>query len=166
MAKVIFLHLSVILFTGGVSTRENPPCQGEPPQTRQTPPLGADPTPWEQTPPRTRQTPPPGADTPPGEQTPPSPGQADPPWARQTPPPRSRLQPTVNERPVRILLECILVSFYFNFNINILIILNKCSHIIANDSSIIYFMVFGQLTYIFHLKELLTDPSAWRITAQ
>ena len=145
MAKVIFLHLSVILFTGGVSTRENPPLPGRTP-----PPDQADPTP-----PGSRHPPPEQADTPPGADTTPR--------ARQTPPPGSRLQPTVNERPVRILLECILVSFYFNFNINIL---NKCSHIIATDSSIIYFMVFGQLTYIFHLKELLTDPSAWRITAQ
>ena len=81
MAKVIFLHLSVILFTGGVSTRENPPCQGEPPgpgrppQTRQTP--------WDQTPPGTRQTPPdqadpPGTRHPPRDQTPPL-DQADPP---------------------------------------------------------------------------------------
>ena len=78
MAKVIFLHLSVILFTGGVCplpgrtplpARENPPaCQGDPP--------GPDP-------------PPPGPDPPPG----------------------SRLQHTINERPVRILLECILVLY-------------------------------------------------------
>ena len=46
----------------------------------------------------------------------PPPDQADPPQTRQTPPgpgrspPRSRLQHTVYERPVRILLECILVS--------------------------------------------------------
>ena len=44
---------------------------------------------------------PPGADTP-QEQTPPE----------QTPP-RRRLQHTVNERPVRILLECILVCLNF-----------------------------------------------------
>ena len=51
-------------------------------------------------PPRTRHTTPPGPDTPP-------------PWTRHTtpppPPPGRRLQHTVNERPVRILLECILV---------------------------------------------------------
>ena len=44
--------------------------------------------------------PPRGPDTHPREQTPP--------WD-QAPPPGSRLQHTVNERPVRILLECILV---------------------------------------------------------
>ena len=64
VAKVIFLHMFVILFTGGgvcLST-----C-------------------WD--------TNPPGA---------------DPPRSRH-PPPGSRLQHTVYERPVRILLECILV---------------------------------------------------------
>ena len=105
VAKVIFLHLSVILFTGGVSSRENlpawrtppssenPPCQGEPPPTRENPP-GPDP---------------PGPEPPPGP---------DPPS-----PPGSRLQHTVNERPVRILLECILVhtefthlSIYLDYN--------------------------------------------------
>ena len=59
VAKVIFLHLSVILFTGGL-----PQCML-------------------------------------GYHTPPD--QAD-------PPPGSRLQHTVYERPVRILLECILVN--------------------------------------------------------
>ena len=63
-------------------------------------------------PPRSRHTPP-GADPPrpdlpgsrhPPEQTP----RPDTPW-EQTPPPGSRLQHTVYERPVRILLECILV---------------------------------------------------------
>ena len=57
--------------------------------------------PWEQTP-SPEQTPlgadPPGADTP--QEQPPPPEQA---------PPGSRLQHMVNERPVRILLECILV---------------------------------------------------------
>ena len=49
-------------------------------------PPGADTPPWSRHPPRSRH--PPGADTPP-----------------------SRLRDTVNERPVRILLECILVFF-------------------------------------------------------
>ena len=62
-------------------------------------PPGADSPPREQTPPD--QTPSPGADAPP--QTRPSP------QTRHPPPPGSRLQHTVNERPVRILLECILV---------------------------------------------------------
>ena len=88
------------------------------PPWEQTPLLGAD-TPLEQTHPPGADTPrgadPPGADTPwadplgadtPPEQTPPG---ADTPQ-EQTPPPGSRLQHTVYERPVRILLECILVS--------------------------------------------------------
>ena len=93
VAKVIFLHLSVILLTGGVL----PQCM-----LGYHPPPGADTTtPWSRHPPE--QTPlgpdPPGADT-----TRPQ---------DQTPPPGSRPQYTVYERPVRILLECILV---FNKN--------------------------------------------------
>ena len=68
-------------------TRETPPDQGDPPQTRETP-LGPG------RPPRTRRTPRDQADVPP--------------MTRKTPP-GSRLQHTVYERPVRILLECILV---------------------------------------------------------
>ena len=86
--------------------------------------LGCHTPPWDQAdPPGTRQTHP----TPPGPGRPPRPGrhpprdQGDPPGTRQTPPgpgrppqdqadpPGSRLQHTVYERPVRILLECILV---------------------------------------------------------
>ena len=66
VAKVIFLHLSVILFTGGVSASvhaEIPP-----------PPSGAD-TPGTRHPPPSRHHPP-GADTPPG---------ADPPGAYMPP---------------------------------------------------------------------------------
>ena len=61
--------------------------------------------------PRSRHPPgtdPPGPDTPP-DQTPLD--QTPPPRSR--PPPGSRLQHTVNERPVRILLECILVAGFF-----------------------------------------------------
>ena len=62
VAKVIFLHLFVILFTGGCLPQcmlgYHPPEQIPP--WEQTPP-GAD-TPWEQTPPRSRHTP--WADTP------------------------------------------------------------------------------------------------------
>ena len=80
----------------------------QPPWTRHPP---------EQTPPRPD---PLGADTPHPEETPPWPDtpRADTPWTRpDTPlppcsrhPPGSRLQHTVYERPVSILLECILVS--------------------------------------------------------
>ena len=85
VAKVIFLHLVVILFTwGGL-----PQCM-----------LGC------HTPTGSRHTPP-RADTPP-EQTPPW-EQTHTPGSR--PPRRSRLQHTVYEQPVHILLECILVFF-------------------------------------------------------
>ena len=90
VAKVIFLHLSVIhsVHRGGSASVH----AGIPHRSRH---------PWEQTPP--------GADTRPRADTPLG---ADPPGAdtplEQTPP-GSRLRYTVNERPVRILLECILV---------------------------------------------------------
>ena len=103
VAKVIFLHLFVILFTGG---GRPPPGIRHHPRARQTPPR-SDTTPRaRQTPPWARQTPPPPdqADPPPGSDTHP-PDQADPP-----PPQGSRLQHAVYERPVRILLECILVN--------------------------------------------------------
>ena len=105
MAKVIFLHLSVILFTGGMCLRQTPPQEQTPP-LEQTPPWSRHP-PWEKTP--RRADTPPGADTHPREQTPP----ADTPHVRhplgQTPHLGCRLRHTVNERPVRILLECVLV---------------------------------------------------------
>ena len=94
VAKVIFLHLSVILFTGGACLSAcwdaHPPGADTPQE--QTPP-GADTTPPEQSPPR--------------EQTPQE--QTQPPGSRH--PSGSRLRYTVYERPVRILLECILVLF-------------------------------------------------------
>ena len=64
------------------------------------------PSPGADTPPRGSRHPP-GADTPPEQASPQE--QTLPP--KQTPP-RSRLQHTVNERLVRILLECILVYFF------------------------------------------------------
>ena len=71
----MFLHVCVILFTGGGVSGEPPRDQGEPPPDQGEPPPGPGRPPRDQ------------ADTPPGR----------------------RLQHTVNERPVRILLECILV---------------------------------------------------------
>ena len=93
VAKVMFLQVSVILSTGGVSG-ESPPDQADtPPGPRRTPPDQGEP-------PRPRRTPPGPRRTPPGpRRTPPDQGD----------PPGGRLQHTVNERPVRILLECNLV---------------------------------------------------------
>ena len=90
-AKVMFLQASVILSTGGSASVHGgiPPREQTPPQIR---------------PPREQTHPPPVADTTPRARLPrtrPPPDQA--------PPPGSRLQHTVNERPVRILLECNLV---------------------------------------------------------
>ena len=88
VAKVIFLHLSVILFTGwgwgclpqcmlGYHTPlgADTPQEQTPPETEQTPPradtpLGADTSQGADTPPEA-DTPALGADTPPPEQTPP-----------------------------------------------------------------------------------------------
>ena len=67
----MFLHVSVILLTGGL--RAGPPWQGEPPRTRQTPPPD--------------QADPPGADTPPGPGRPPSLDQAESPGSRHPPGP-------------------------------------------------------------------------------
>ena len=73
VAKVMFLHVSVILLTGGVLQRTPPRDQAENPP---------------------------------------------PPRQGKTPPPGNRLQHTVNERPVRILLECILVFTIGSITIN------------------------------------------------
>ena len=82
VAKVIFLHLFVILFTGGACLRQTPPPeqtpleQTPPPQSRPPPGSGPPPSPLEQTPrsrhPPWEQTTPPGADHPPSppKQTP------------------------------------------------------------------------------------------------
>ena len=83
---------------------------------RQTPPGSRHHPPWEQTPPRTKYTPlglsaPPRLSTPPGLSTPPQ-GLSTPPGTKYTPP-ESRLRHTIYERPVRILLECILVFLLF-----------------------------------------------------
>ena len=89
--KVIFLHLSVILFTGegGVPGQVYPPLRpGTPPGTRYTP--GNRYTPWDQVhPPGTRYTPqdqvyPPGPGTPPWTRYT-TPGPGTPPWTRYPP---------------------------------------------------------------------------------
>ena len=105
VAKVMFLQVSVILSTGG-GLRRTPPDQGEPPPDGEPPPRDGG------TPPRWR---PPGWRTPPGMENPPgwrTPPDGEPPRDGE-PPPGSRHQHTVYERPVRILLECILVNICF-----------------------------------------------------
>ena len=82
-------------------------CWDTPLDTRPPPPPGADTLP--PTPDTTRH---PGHQTPPpGHQTPDTPIPRTP--EHPPPPPGSRLQYTVYERPVRILLECILVLIFF-----------------------------------------------------
>ena len=98
------------------------PRQGDPPPSRETPlakrpPPGMGRPPGKENPPAGRTHPPPRQGEPPGKETPqqgallarrtphPPPQQGETPPAGR-PPPRH----TVNEQPVRILLECILVS--------------------------------------------------------
>ena len=83
VAKVIFLHLFVIVFTGGRGWYLTRHWGRTPPD--QTPPQSRPPGPGTHTPGQGTHTPPPPL------------------------PPGSRLRHTVYERPVRILLECILV---------------------------------------------------------
>ena len=82
VAKVMFLHVSVILYMAGVS--------GETPLTRQIP-----------SPPGTRQTPPPPGtkENPLGRENPSPPRtKENPPWTRQTPP-RTKENPPSRENP-------------------------------------------------------------------
>ena len=120
VAKVIFLHLSVILFTGGGLPQcmlgchhplprrppaKETPYQGDPPAKEtplpRRPPCQGD-SPEGGTPSLPRETPSPCQGDPPRRRHPP--GRRQPP-GKQTPAARH----TVNERPVRILLECIFV---------------------------------------------------------
>ena len=117
--NLIFLHLFVILFTGGVPDT-HPPGPGTPPRTRYTPRPGTPPgtryTPLGPgAPPQTRYTPkdqvhPLGPDTPPGPGTQ-RPGSGTPPGPGTPPrcPVQSMLGDMVNTRAVCILLECNLV---------------------------------------------------------
>ena len=100
----MFLQASVILSTRGGCLPQYMLGYHPPPPREQT-------LPREQTPPRSRHPP---------DQTPPRsrhksrhPRSRHPPGSSRPPPPRSRLRHTVNERPVRILLECILVQSVF-----------------------------------------------------
>ena len=135
----------MILFTGGgvclsaCWDTTHPPGADTPTSPR------AD-TPLEQTPPESRHSPlgadtPPGAD-PPGTRQPPRNqvhplGLSTPPRTKYTPPgtkytpPGSRLRHTVNERPVRILLECILVVNDFKR------ILSLCNAVKRTDAHIV-----------------------------
>ena len=114
--KVMFLQASVILLTGGVPDTppdleqtplpgpgaDNPPGPATPPPRDQAhPPCYQVHPPWDQIPPGTRYNPL---------------GPGTPPWTRYTPPTQSMLGDTVNERAVRILLECNLVKKFFRTN--------------------------------------------------
>ena len=81
VAKVMFLHVCVILFTGGVSRQGEPSVQGELPLGRENPPSGAGRTPKSRHPP----------------------GQGEPPRAGRTPrqgeSPRSRHPPRADTPP-------------------------------------------------------------------
>ena len=103
-AKVMFLQLCVILFTGGGGSLAGrtpwagrPPLARRPPSRHNPPPTGR--TPW------TRR--PPWQGDPPSRKNPP---RRENPSGKETPPGRETPRHTVNVRSVRILLECILVQ--------------------------------------------------------
>ena len=116
VTKVMFLHVSVIHSVHGGSPENLPPprTRQTPPRTKENPPQGPG-----RHPPRPRRTPPDQGEPPPdkGEHPPPGPGRHTHPRTKENPPPPGRrLQHTVNERPVRILLECILVILVCTFS--------------------------------------------------
>ena len=102
----VFTRVCDSVHRGGLRAGRAHPDQGEPPRTRENPP------PDQGEPPRTRENPP-GPGRTPLDQGEPPPDQGKPPRPGPgRPPPGSRLQNTVYERPVRILLECILVYLF------------------------------------------------------
>ena len=117
VAKDMFLTCVCDSVHRGVSRQGEPPWQGgTPPGQGGTPPGRENPTPPQQggTPPAGRnlmgrENPPDQTDShlPPAGRNPPRQGESPGPGR---PPPGSRLQNTAYERPVRILLECILVK--------------------------------------------------------
>ena len=100
------IFTGVCLSTGGRGVCLSACWDTHPPGNRHPPDLAPPPR---SRPPRTRH--PPGPETP-QEQTPPQTRHHHHP--DPAPPPGSRLQHTVNERPVRIILECILVLISFH----------------------------------------------------
>ena len=117
VAKVVFTRVCDSVHRGGSPGRpplagRTPPDLAGPPLAGRTPPPG----PGRETP-GTRQTPPRQVEPPQDlAGRPPQDLAWRPPWdqADPPPPPGRRLQHTVNERPVRILLECILVYLYIS----------------------------------------------------
>ena len=91
VAKVMFLHMSVILLTGGGSpetpprTRENPPGPGRTPPTKENPPGTRENPPDQGEPPGPGRTPPGPGRTPPDQGEPP-PTRENPPGTRENPP--------------------------------------------------------------------------------
>ena len=101
VAKVMFLHVSVILSRGGGSPAERPPPAGRPPPRDQADPtlrLGEPPPVAGRPPPPGPGRPPPGLGEPPQDQADPpgwetTPPQADPPPGWETTPPGTRQTP-------------------------------------------------------------------------
>ena len=97
VAKVMFLQVSVILSTGGVSGE--PPGPGRPPRTKQNPPGPRRTPPTRQTPPdqgeppRTKENPPGTKENPPGTKENSPWDQGEPPRTKENPPPGPRRTP-------------------------------------------------------------------------
>ena len=167
-------------------SRENPLDQADTPLAGRTPQDQGEPPRPGRHHPHPQQGEPPGPGRhPPGRENPPGPrrtppDQADPP-PDQADPPGRRLQHTVNERPVRILLECILVVsiilivpnlcrlYCTNVNTNAdrhrftvtLVLLGQglCSEKYSNSPGIIINLHFSKLTHI-GLSACLCTPCA------
>ena len=88
----VFTHVCDSVHRGGLRAGRTPPGRENPLARR---------PPWQEDPPARR--------TPPSRENPPPGRRHHPPWG-------SRYQHTVNERPVRILLECILVFTIFSID--------------------------------------------------
>ena len=106
---------------------------------------------------------------PPGPGRPPQ-DQADPPGTRHLPPPLgpcrpppgSRLQHTVYERPVRILLECILVYFFFLQGMGFYILIELCrSRICGNLSVREHFHRITLMSSSVCVNTTIIDQSKW-----
>ena len=133
VAKVMFLLMSVILSMGGSPAGRTPlagrtPWQGGPwqgdPLARRPP---ARRTPWQGDPPGKEA---PLAGRPPLARRPPWQGETPP--AGRTPRPRH----TVNEWPVRILLECILVYFIKSLSLRLVIALTETYDLLLKEGFI------------------------------
>ena len=144
-AKVMFLHVSVILYTGGVSG-EPPRDQADttPPRDQADPPGRTPPGPGRY-PPRPRRTSPGTRQTPPRQGDPPEPGR--PPWDQADPPSRENPPPREEDCSIRSMsgrYASYWNAFLLNFNVTSV---NK-----LNNIFMVIFFILENNSYKFQLK--------------